>query len=317
MLERLKRKVFYSRAFRNLIAWAKRVQIPGFGGFSLYAISRFFFLALATGQIETRASAIAFKLFVAFFPAVIVLLTLIPYVPIEDLQTKLLGTFQGMLPDEVYSFVESTLHDLVLKKHGTLLSVSFVVGVYVASNSVNAILLGFSGSTNLTTWHTPLKQRLLSLGLLFALTVLVMIAIPVLTVSNAVVAWMDEHGHLSNSLEVLGLFAAKWGILMVLVLAMLGLLYNAGDPSRQRYHWITPGAILALVLILILSKALTFVFSNITDYNALYGSIGAILAVQLWIYLNMIALLVGYELNISISRARHDHREELRPITLS
>lgn len=159
---------------------------------------------------------------------------------------------------------------------------------------------------------------MLSLGLLFALTILVMIAIPVLTIGNAVVAWMDEHGHLSSSLEVLGLFAAKWSILMVLVLAMLGLLYSAlGIPSRQRYHWIAPGRFLALVLILVLSKALTFVFSNITDYNALYGSIGAILAVQLWIYLNMIALLVGYGLNISISRARHDHRVELRPIARS
>ncbi|MBK6542815.1 MAG: YihY/virulence factor BrkB family protein [Flavobacteriales bacterium] len=317
MWERIKRKALFSRAFRILVRWSKQVRLPGFGGFSLYAISRFFFEALATGRVDTRASAIAFKLFVAFFPAVIVLLTLIPYIPIDDLQAKLLSTFQSMLPYEVYTFVESTLHDLVLKKHGTLLSVSFVVGVYVASNSVNAILLGFSGSTNLTTWHTPFKQRMLSLGLLFALTILVMIAIPVLTISNAVVAWMDEHGHLSSSLEVLGLFAAKWSILMVLVLAMLGLLYNAGDPSRQRYHWITPGAILALVLILVLSKALTFVFSNITDYNALYGSIGAILAVQLWIYLNMIALLVGYELNISISRARHDHRVELRPIARS
>jgi len=315
MWERIKRKALFSRGFRRLIRWSKRVQLPGFGGFSLYAISRFFFDALVTGRLDTRASAIAFKLFVAFFPAVIVLLTLIPYIPIDDLQAKLLSTFQGMLPYEVYTFVESTLHDLVLKKHGTLLSVSFVIGVYVASNSVNAILLGFSGSTNLTTWHTPMKQRLLSLGLLFALTILVMIAIPVLTISNSLVAWLNERGHLSSWFEVAGLFAAKWGILMVLVLAMLALLYNAGDPTRRHFYWITPGAILALVLVLVLSEALTFVFSNITDYNALYGSIGAILAVQLWIYLNMIALLVGYELNTSISRARRAQRSELLPVT--
>lgn len=314
MVERLKRKLLFSRPFRELVRWAKRVRLPGFGGFSLYAISRFFFLALATGRLETRASAIAFKLFVAFFPAVIVLLTLIPFIPIADFQVKLLATFQEMLPMEVYQFIEGTLHDLVVKKHGTLLSVSFVVGVYLASNSIDAILHGFSGSTNLTHWHSALKQRLLSLGLLLALTILVVIAIPVLTFSNTVIAWLETHGLVTGWFEVAGLFAAKWGISTLLVLTMIALLYNAGDPTSRRFRLITPGAILALVLILVLSQALAFIFGNITDYNALYGSIGAILAVQFWIYLNMIALLVGYELNISISRARHVHSTELRPV---
>jgi membrane protein len=89
------------------------------------------------------------------------------------------------------------------------------------------------------------------------------------------------------------------------------LLYNVGDPSTRRFRVFTPGSILAVFLILLVSEALGFVFSNITDYNALYGSIGAILAVQLWIYINMIALLIGYELNISIARARVMRSERL------
>ncbi|MBV6406274.1 MAG: YihY/virulence factor BrkB family protein [Flavobacteriales bacterium] len=314
MLERLRRKLLFSRPFRRLVGWAQRVRLPGFAGFSLYAISRFFFRALATGRLETRASAIAFKLFLAFFPAVIVLLTLIPYIPIADFQVKLLDTFRSMLPLEVYRFIEETLHDLLVKKHGTLLSVSFVVGVYLASNSIAAILQGFSGSTNLLRWHSALKERLLSLGLLLALTLLLVVAIPVLTFSNAAIAWLEAHHLVGGRLEVAGLFAAKWGISSLLVLTMTALLYNAGDPSSKGFRLITPGAIVALVLVLLLSQALAFIFANITDYNALYGSIGAILAVQLWIYLNMIALLVGYELNISISRARLERSNELRPV---
>lgn len=314
MVERLKRRVLFSRLFRNVVHWARRVKLPGFEGFSLYAIARFFLLALAKGRLETRASAIAFKVFVAFFPAMIVLLTLIPYIPIADMQSRLLVTFQEMLPEEVYHFIEGTLHDLVVKKHGTLLSVSFVVGVYLASNSIDAILLGFSGSTNLTHWHSPVKQRLLSLGLLVALSVMVVIAIPVLTFSSSAIEWLESRGLVSGWLEVAGLLAAKWGVSTLLVLVMIGLLYSAGDPSRRGFRLITPGAILALVLILVLSQVLAFIFGNITDYNALYGSIGAILAVQLWIYLNMLALLIGHELNISISRARQAHRRELRPV---
>ncbi|MBK8226570.1 MAG: YihY/virulence factor BrkB family protein [Flavobacteriales bacterium] len=311
MIERLQRRILYSRPFRRLIAWASRIILPGFEGFNVYQIARFFIGALATGHIVTRASAIAFKLFLAFFPAVIVLLTLIPYVPIADFQARLLSTFQDMMPLEVFRFINSTLEDLVVKKHGTLLSVSFLVGLYLASNSVDAILAGFSGSTNITKWHSPLKQRLLSLGLLVALTALAVIAIPLLTVSGIAIHWVTDLGLMPGGLVTYALFGGKWIITILVVIAAVSLLYNAGDPTARRFRLFTPGALLAVLLILIVSQALAYMFSNITNYNALYGSIGAILAVQFWIYFNMIAILVGYELNTSIARARILRRTRL------
>lgn len=314
MLQRIKRKVLYSRAFRRSIGWARKVVLPGFEGFSLYDISRFFFQALAKGHLATRASAISFKVFIAFFPAVILLLTLIPYIPIADFQLKLLGAFQDMFPPDVYRFIENTLHDLLVKKHGTLLSVSFVVGIYLASNSIDAILQGFSGSTNLTTWHSPFKQRLLSLGLLLALPLLSIIAVPLLTFSGIAIRQLHEAEVLTNDFQVLALFAMKWVVSTLLVVVFVSLLYAAGDPTTRRFRLFTPGSLLAMVLVLLVSQALAFVFSNITDYNALYGSIGAILAVQLWIHLNMIALLVGYELNIAIARARIQRSEHLQVV---
>lgn len=311
MIERLQRKILFSRPFRRIIAWATRIILPGFEGFNIYQIARFFIGALAKGHIVTRASAIAFKLFLAFFPAVIVLLTLIPYVPIADFQARLLATFQDMMPLEVFRFINSTLEDLVVKKHGTLLSVSFLVGLYLASNSVDAILAGFSGSTNITKWHSPLKQRLLSLGLLVALTALAVIAIPLLTVSGIAIRWVTDLGLMPGGLVTYALFGGKWIITILVVIAAVSLLYNAGDPTARRFRLFTPGALLAVLLILIVSQALAYMFSNITNYNALYGSIGAILAVQFWIYFNMIAILVGYELNTSIARARVLRRTRL------
>ncbi|HOZ40768.1 MAG: YihY/virulence factor BrkB family protein [Flavobacteriales bacterium] len=304
MLERIARKLLYSRWFRSLLGWTKRIVFPGFEGFDLYQILRFFLSALAQGRLITRASAIAFQLFLAFFPAVIVLLTLIPFIPIPDFQTRLLDTFREMMPVEVFHFIESTLHDLLVKKHGTLLSISFVTGLYLASNSINAILEGFSGSTNLTRWHSAVKQRLLSLGLLLAITILLVIAIPVFSISDLILSRLLELSILTTSFEVYVLIATKWILTILLVMTSVSLLYTAGDPTAKRFRAFTPGSILAVFLILLVSQGLAFVFSNITDYNALYGSIGAILAVQLWIYFNMIALLVGYELNISIARAR-------------
>lgn len=312
MIERLRRRILYSRAFRQLSAWAKRIVLPGFEGFSIFQIARFFIAALTEGHIVTRASAISFKLFTAFFPAVIVLLTLIPYVPIPDFQERLLLTFHDMMPGEVYSFIESTLHDLVVKKHGTLLSVSFIVGLYLATNSIDAVLAGFSESRNLHTWHSPLKQRLLSLGLLVALTVLTIIAIPLLTLGGIAIDWLNRLDFFASELQVSAVLALKWVVSILVVITFVSLLYNAGEPHARRFRLISPGVLLAVFLILVVSQALAFTFSHITNYNALYGSIGAILAVQFWIYLNMIAILVGYELNTSIARAKRQHSEQLR-----
>ncbi|MBX2977791.1 MAG: YihY/virulence factor BrkB family protein [Flavobacteriales bacterium] len=312
---KLKKKVLYSRAFRQLVGWAKLIVPPGFEGFSVYEISRFFFNAIFAGQITTRAAAIAFKLFVAFFPAIIVLLTLIPYVPIPDFQARLLETFEEMMPLEVFRFIEGQLHDLVVKKHGTLLSVSFLVGLYLASNSIDAILHGFSGSTNLTFWHSALKQRLLSLALLLGLTLLAVLAVPLLAFSGMVVNKLTAIDFFASQLEVFTFIAAKWVITILLVITAVSLLYYVGDPSTKRFRLFTPGALLTVLLILLVSQVLAFIFSNITDYNALYGSIGAILAVQLWIYVNMVVLLVGYELNISIARARVKRSERLQVLS--
>jgi membrane protein len=312
MFDRIWRSLLFSRPNRRVIYWSDKLVLPGFDGFSLYRISRFFFKALAEGRVDTRASAIAFKLFIAFFPAIIMLLTLIPFIPVQDFQEKLMGSFREMLPLEVYGFIEGLLHDLLVRKHSTLLSLSFVFGLYLASNSVDAILHGFSGSSNITGWHSPVKQRLLSLGLLIVLTVLMAVAMALLTLSNLIIELLPDLGIVVGYLEELGLVAAKWIITIFLMLASISLLYHAGDPKARRFRLITPGAILTLVLVVLLSQALAIFFGRITDYNALYGSLGAILAVQLWLYLNMMVLLIGFELNTSIARARVEHTATLR-----
>ena len=313
MIQRVRRKLLYSKSNRRIIRWSQRIVLPGFEGFSLYHISRFFFMALQQGQLVTRASAIAFKLFLAFFPAIIMLLTLIPFIPIADFQLKLMENFQAMMPREVYAFIEGLLHDLLVKKHSTLLSVSTITGIYFASNSMDAILDGFSSSFHVTRWHSAFKQRLLSLGLLLALTIMMVISMALLSLSNWAISLINDSGYVLSQLEHYGLLAAKWGITLLMMLTSISMLYNAGDPSARRFKFFTPGAILAVLLTMLVSQALVFFFERITDYNALYGSIGAIIAVQLWLYFNMIVLLIGFELNSSITKARLDRSESLRP----
>ncbi len=306
------RRLLYSRTNRRVIGWAQQVVLPGFAGFSLFHISRFFFHALFQGNLINRAAAIAYRLFVSLFPAIIVLLTLIPFIPVPNFQEKLLGTFHTMLPGEVYHFIEGLLHDLLIRRHPTLLSISFVGGLFLASNSVNAILQGFRASTFVTDWYRPWKQRLVSLLLMFLLSMLGITATAVLTISSWGRSLIHSNDHALHLLESVGFGILRWAVSVMLILVAIALLYRAGTPGKRKFHLVTPGAALALVLVFILSRALAFVFTYVTDYNALYGSIGVILAVQIWLYFNMIVLLIGYELNASIAKARSEHRSSLR-----
>lgn len=309
----LVRKILFSRTVRRAIAVLQGIVLPGFGGFSVYHIGRFFFQALFQGNLANRAAAIAFRLFMALFPMLIVLLTLIPFIPIPDFQEKLLGTFHAMLPDEVYQFVESMLHDLVLKKHSTLLSVSFLFALFLASNSVNAILQGFRRSTFVTAWYRPWKERVISLLLMLMLSLLCVVAVAVITVGAWGKTAMHSGGDHLHFLESMGFAVIRWGTLIMLVQMAIALLYHAGEPGKRKFQLFTPGAVLTMVLIFLLSQALAYVFTNVTDYNALYGSIGVIIAVQLWLYLNMLVLLIGYELNTSIAKAQREHSKDLKP----
>lgn len=305
------RRILFSTPVRKTIGALQQIVPPGFDGFSLYHVSRFFFHALAKGNLVNRAAAIAFRIFMALFPALIVLLTLIPFIPVPDFQAKLLGAFQTMLPEEVYLFLEGLLHDLVLRKHSALLSVSFVLGIFLASNSVIAILQGFQHSTFVTNWYKPWKQRLISMLLLILLVVVSVLATGILTVTSWGRQLVHENYDL-HFLESIGFGIIRWATSVMLVLMAISLLYHAGTPGKRKFQLFTPGAVLTVLLIFLLSKALAFVFTNITDYNALYGSIGVILAVQIWLYANMIVLLVGYELNTSIEKARIEHSKRLR-----
>jgi membrane protein len=248
----------------------------------------------------------------AFFPTILLLLSLIPFIPIPELEGQLLTTFAEMLPTDVYLFVEETLRDLT-KKRSTLLSFTFLVVLYLASNSMNAILMGFSTSSNITKKRNALTQRLISIALIIVLSLMLFIAILLITTSGTVINYLASTGFTFDLMETIGVVIAKWLVVLLLISTSIAVLFNAGDTHSREFQLVSPGVILSTLLVVIASQSMVWVFNNISDYNALYGSIGAIIAVQVWIYVNMIILLVGFELDTSIDKAKRVEDTVLRP----
>lgn len=295
MLQKLKDRFFKSTVVKTAILWSKKIVLPGFEGMTLYETLVFLFESFQKAQYGTRSAAISFKFFTAIFPTLVFLLSLIPLIPIDNFQEDLLYYFAQALPSNAYSLVESTINDLITKKHNVLLSIGFLFSLYYASNGLNALLESFSNSYQIEIKRSPIKQRLISLGS-FAVTSIFLIA----AISSLIIGEIAINKLFSGGLSSLGniLFhLVRWIVIVGGIIFSVSTLYNIGNPSRKKWKFFSAGATLATIIIIISSKGLIFYFDNFGQYNELYGSIGSLLIVLIWIQTISYILLIGFELS--------------------
>lgn len=278
---------------------------PGFQGLSMLVVIRFFFEALTKGSITTRAAAISFRLFLAFFPAIILLLSLIPYVPIPHFQKELMDSIHTFFPGDTFSLVEDTLNDLINKKYNTLISIGFILVIYYASNSINAIFVGFNESYHFEDHTHPILRRALSILLIFVLGIILAGAITLIIFSETLIAFVGDKDWLADKALVLMLDIARWGITVTLIYVVITTLYNVGMGVRRRRNWKfwNVGAVLATFLFVVTSLGFAYFVNNFAQFNKLYGSLGTLMVLLIWMNLNCVILLAGFDLNASIRKA--------------
>jgi membrane protein len=298
-------KIGRFRAVRTLVRALRSIKPPGFQGLSLWYVSRFFMEAIWKGAVPTRAAAISFRLFLAFFPGIILLLTLIPYIPIPDFQQQLLQSISEFFPGYTFTLFESTLDDLINKRHSTLLSVGFILTMYYASSSINAILLGFSESYHLDEKDNPLLLRLASVVLIFVLGIFLILAVTMMIFSGAALEYLNEIGLITEN-DVPLLNFAQWLISVFLVYTVITTLYNVGMSAKSRKKWrfFNAGATFGTLFFIIASVAFAYFVNHFATYNKLYGSLGTLLLLLIWLNFNCMILLIGFELNTSIEKAK-------------
>ncbi|MFP5470677.1 MAG: YihY/virulence factor BrkB family protein [Bacteroidia bacterium] len=301
-MKRLFEKIINHRLYKFAIMWLKKIVLPGFEGLSLYEVLKFMMTTFRKGDIDTKASAISFSVFLAFFPGLIFLLSLIPYVPIENFQQELLAELFGIMPDSLLPLIEETVNDLILKKKSVTLSIGFLLTFYFASDSIHALLTAFNSSFQFTNKRSAIIQRLWSLGLLFTLVFLLFIAIILLIFGEPTIVWILENTSFSGTITYLSLTMFNWLIILLLMFFSISLLYNIGNPERVRWKLVSAGTTLTTLVIILTSMAFAFYLENFSKYNELYGSIGSLIAFLLWIKICSQILLVGFELSAKVQK---------------
>ena len=294
----------------KLIEVVKKIKPLGFTGLSLYDVSVFFIKGLEEGAITTRASSLAFNFFLAFFPSIIVFFTLIPYIPIDGFQQTLMEIISNVLPPSTNSATFSTLEDIINNQRGGLLSIGFILALYFSTNGMSSLIQAFNSSYHIRENESIIKHQMLSILLTIVISALVFLTIILIIFGKAAIIYMIDY-QLINENKLVLLNAAKWVILIFMLFLGITTIFNLGPAIKSQIKIFSPGAILATLFIILTSIVFSYYIDNFSQYNKIYGSIGTLIIILLWIYFNAIFLLIGFELNASIFNAKKNLTDKL------
>jgi membrane protein len=292
-----------------------RLVLPGFDGVPIGHVSRFVVKGFRKGVLVTRASSIAFNLLMALLPASIFLFTLIPFMPIPNFQNELIELFENMLPLNAFNFLETTIIDIVTNKSGGLLLTMFIATIIFSTNGIHAIINAFVVSAHSFQARSWIHQRKISIMLLLIVVIMIALAGFLVIFGKMVVNYLVEINVLERSLVISIIVLIKWILVILLLFMAISFLYYLAPAKRGDFRFVSPGSTLATLLFIVTSLGFSAYVNNFGQYNKLYGWIGTLMIILIWLYLNSIALLIGFELNVSIKDAREEEKE--RNITIS
>ncbi len=282
----------------------KNLVLPGFDGIPIREVFQFVIMGFRKGVLVTRASSIAFNLLMALLPATIFLFTLIPFIPIPNFQLELIKLFESIFPANAYSLMENTIIDIVTNKSGGLLLVMFFATIIFSTNGIHAVLHAFVVTSHSFKPRSWVNQRKVSVLLLLIGVLMIAAAGMLIIFGKSAVNRLVELEILEKSLVISILVFLKWIVVVLFLFVAISFLYYLAPAKRHDFRFITPGSTLATILFIITSLGFSAYVNSFGQYNKLYGWIGTLMVILVWLYLNSIALLIGFELNLSIKEAR-------------
>ncbi len=306
MTKEVEEKLQKIPVIKQLIQVLKKIKPAAFEGLSLYDLVEMYVIGIAKGALSSRASAISFSFFMAIFPFLLFVLNLIPYIPIDGFQTDFLKFIEGLLPPTTADFFGQILEDIVKNRRGGLLSSVFILSIFLMANGINAIFGGFEYSYHVEITRSMIKQYLYAMGVALLLAFLMLILVAGFTYYEVYIAqYVSE---LTNEVDVvkgddLGVQIGRLLFFVLIIYLSTAILYFFGT-SDGRVRFFSLGAALTTILIVLTTYLFGIYVDNFAKYNELYGSIGALLILMVYIWLNSNILLLGFELNASMNRLR-------------
>ena len=285
----------------------KSIQLPGLEGLSLYDLFEMYILGIIHGALTIRASAVAFSFFMAVFPFLLFIIILIPYIPVDSFKTDFLNFLEASLPPNTSEFFNQNIFENInTNRSGGLLSSVFLVSMLLMANGVNAIFSAFENS-----YHQQLNRNFVN-QYLHAFGVSIILAL-ILIATIAGFGFLEiylvhpfyQRLNIENpTAELELLLSIKFLFFILMIYLGIAVLYFFGTKKGKQSRFFSLGALLTTLLVLLNSFLFGVYIENFSSYNQLYGSIGALLILLFYLWLNAIILLLGFELNASLQRLK-------------
>jgi membrane protein len=280
----------------------RHITIPGFNRVPLYDAIWFFIRGLQKGSLTTRASSIAFNFMLALGPGVIFLLTMIPYMPIPNFQDQLLSVFNRIMPENSYIAIESILNEIFQKRSGLQLF-GLLVTLFFAQKGITGMIEAFNATYHTIDTRPWYNQRIIAVMLVFIFFLLVIVASLIMFFSKNFIEKLVDLGYIKMNITYYMFLAGKWFVIISLTFFCISFLYYFAPLRKTKWRFFSPGSIIATALTVIASLGFSYFVNHFAQFNKFFGSIGALIALMLWFNFNALTLLIGFELNASISNA--------------
>ncbi|MBS1627264.1 MAG: YihY/virulence factor BrkB family protein [Bacteroidetes bacterium] len=300
-MTKLERKILRIPPIAFIISKSKVIHIPGFKGIPVYDIVKFFFQQIRKVGLNERASAISYNLIMALPAALLFLFSIVPYLPDSDkFKDQILGLFNDLSPNSASKkFIQQTIEGL-LKKQVGVFSFGFLLLMFYASNATMGVIRTFDKSITENKKYF-LHKRIRAIRLTIVLILLFLASGLALMGQHQLAILLKGLFHMKRRAEIPWWNGIRWVIIIALIFYGISFVYKLGPSVKKRWKLVSPGSILATTLTLSTTILFSFWVNNFASYNKVYGSIGTVLIIMLLIYLNSLILLIGFELNVSIT----------------
>ncbi len=281
--------------------WIKTFTLPGFEQVPVFDVILKFLDEIKSDNITTRASSISFFFILAFFPTVIFLFSIFPYVPIPNFQQNLMLYLESVIPENVFLVMQQTIFDIVgADKSSSLVSINFLMALFISSNGVNSILKAFDKMNHTFKKRNFIEKKIIAFKILFLISFQLILSVILIIKGKEFISFILNLLHTDSRWIKVSLNILKNVIILASTFNLYALIYYFGPASTEKYKYFSVGATFATIVSTIFSYIFSIYTNYLNNFNMLYGSLGIIIVIMLWINVNALVLLFGFELNHSI-----------------
>lgn len=275
---------------------------------SVYRFLEILWKNVVTFDLDQRATSVAFSFLLAVFPAILFLFTLIPYIPIDHLDVLIMDFSRNLMPEGLYDIVAQTIYEIISRPRGDILSFGFIFSLYAATNGINSLTNAFNGALEKKKNRGFVRSRGTAALVLLILIFVLVCAVIILIAGKIVLNYIASQGLFSSGLNLLAIRSLGYISIFFIFYFGIASLYYFAPAIPKRIRFFNFGAAFSSVLCILATNLFSWYLENFSSYNKLYGSIGTLIAIMVWIYLICLILILGFEINVDLREEKYKLR---------